>query len=271
METLIEAPINVVIFFAGIFGLMVGSFFNVVIWRMPREESVVFPPSHCTRCGYKIKFYENIPVLSWLWLKGKCKSCGVSIGFIYPLVEIFTGICAALCAYYFLYHPTLYPLDFMLGMTFLILVSIPIFVIDFKHYLIPDVLVFPGMLIGLGLSFLRGGQTPLQSLLGLIGGGGFLWLIGFVSSKILKKEAMGFGDVKLLAMCGALFGVKTALLGLMAASFLGTFFGLPMMWLRRLNSERQIPFGPFICLGVMLAGFFAERFLLWYLGLGSGE
>ena len=254
----------------GLFGLMVGSFFNVVIWRMPRGESVVWPPSRCTRCGYQIKSYENIPVLSWLLLRGKCKSCGVGISSEYPIVEAVTGIVAALTITFLIRSGDLYALDFKIAFTFLTLASIPIFVIDFRHFLIPDVLTLPGILLGLGISFLPGGLTPLQSLTGGAVAGLFLWLVGFSAGLILKKDAMGFGDVKLIAMSGALFGLQTAMFGLIFASLLGCVVGLPMMLFRRLNENRHIPFGPYICVGVLLSAIFGERILAWYMGLLSG-
>ncbi len=255
---------------AGLFGLMLGSFFNVVIWRMPRGESVVWPPSRCTRCGYQIKFYENIPVLSWLLLRGKCKSCGVGISSEYPIVEALTGIVSALTITYLIRSGEAHALDFKIAFTFLTLASIPIFVIDFRHYLIPDVLTLPGMVLGLAISFLPGGLTPLQSLTGGAVAGLFLWSVGFAAGLLLKKDAMGFGDVKLIAMSGALFGLQTAMFGLIFASLLGCLVGLPMMMLRRLNENRHIPFGPYICVGVLLSALFGEQILTWYLGLLGG-
>lgn len=253
--------------FGGIFGLMVGSFFNVVIYRMPRGESVVWPPSRCMGCGYRIKFYENVPVLSWVWLRGKCKSCGIPLSPQYPMVEALTGLVAALVSWYFLTAGAEFPWDFKIGVAFLALASIPIFVIDFRHFLIPDLLTYPGALLGLALSFLPGGQTPMQSLTGLAAAGGFLWLVGFVATLVLKKEAMGLGDVKLIAMAGALFGAPIALFGLIFASLLGCVVGVPMMLLRRLDEHRHIPFGPYICVGVILSAFFGQTALDWYMHL----
>lgn len=258
-------PYPLLVAFAGFFGLMVGSFFNVVIYRMPRGESVVWPPSRCTKCGYRIKPFENVPVLSWVLLRGKCKSCGVAISAEYPLVEAATGLLALLAGSYFLGPGSYHPLGFQIGFTFLLLASVPIFIIDFRHFLIPDLLNYPGMGLGLGLSFIPGGLTPLQSLIGCLGAGGFLWLVGFSASLLLKKEAMGFGDVKLIAMAGALFGVQTALTGLIFASMLGTMVGLPLLLLKRLGPSRHIPFGPYICMGVMVAAFFGEPLLHWYM------
>jgi leader peptidase (prepilin peptidase) / N-methyltransferase len=251
----------------GVFGLMIGSFFNVVIYRMPRGESVVWPPSRCMQCGYRIKSYQNIPVLSWLWLRGKCKSCGTPISVQYPLIEALTGLVAALVIGYFSSAGSQYPPDFKIGVTFLALASIPIFVIDFRHFLIPDLITYPGMLLGLGLSFLPNGMTPLQSLTGATVSGLFLWLVGYAASLLLKKEAMGLGDVKLLAMAGALFGAPTAFTGLIFASALGCIIGLPMLLLRRLDEHRHIPFGPYLCVGILIAAFFGQHLLDWYMGL----
>jgi leader peptidase (prepilin peptidase)/N-methyltransferase len=215
-----------------VLGLMAGSFFNVVIYRMPRGESVVWPPSKCQSCGYRIPFYFNVPVLSWLVLRGKCKSCGAPISAQYPLVEALTGLVAAGLAAFFAYAYADADLGFRIGFAYLVLTSIPIFVIDFRHFLIPDLLTYPGILLGLALSFLSGGIEPRQSLIGAVGAGALLWLLGFLASLAFKKEAMGLGDVKLVAMTGALFGIKTALFGLVFASILGCLVGVPMLLLR---------------------------------------
>jgi leader peptidase (prepilin peptidase)/N-methyltransferase len=206
-------------------------------------------------------------VISWLLLRGKCKSCGVPISAQYPLVEAATGILAAVIIGFFLNQGSEFPLDFKIGLTYLALASIPIFIIDFRHFLIPDVLTYPGIILGLGLSFLSGGLTPMQSFTGAAVSGLFLWLVGFAASLLLKKEAMGLGDVKLVAMAGALFGVQIALFGLIFASVLGCVVGLPLMLLRKLNEHRHIPFGPYICVGVLIAAFYGQRAMDWYLTL----
>lgn len=266
MESLSLLPLPISLAIAGIFGLMVGSFFNVVIYRMPRGESVVWPPSRCTKCGYRIKPFQNVPVLSWILLRGKCKSCGVPISIEYPLVEAITGLLAVAVVGYLLTLGSGHPVDFKIGFTYFVLAAIPIFVIDFRHFLIPDVLTYPGVALGLGLSFLPGGLTPLQSLIGGAGSGLFLWLVGFTASFLLKKEAMGLGDVKLIAMAGALFGIQAAMMGLVFASLLGSLVGVPMLLLRRLDNQHHIPFGPYICLGAMIAALYGDFLLAWYLG-----
>jgi leader peptidase (prepilin peptidase)/N-methyltransferase len=271
METALSTlPSWIPLLTAGLFGLIVGSFFNVVIYRMPLGKSVVWPPSSCTRCGYRIPFYENIPVLSWVILRGKCKSCGDSISVQYPLIEAFTGMVAVLTAYYLLGAGEGQPLDYKIAFAYLVLTSIPIFVIDFRHFLIPDVLTYPGILLGLGLSFIPGGLTPQQSLLGAGGAALFLWLIGFAASVLMKKEAMGLGDVKLVAMAGAMFGLQTALFGLIFASFLGCLVGIPLLAWKRLDEHHHIPFGPYICVGTLLSALFGRQFLDWYLGFLNG-
>lgn len=251
-----------------VFGFLLGSFFNVLIYRMPRDESVLWPPSHCTSCGHKVRPWENIPVLSYLVLRGRCSSCKSPIGPLYPLVELATGLLAAFLAVKaFGSWGERYPLSFVLGMAFFLLGSIPILVIDFKHFLIPDLVTLPGLALGLAFSFLPGGLSPGQSLLGALGAGGFLYLTGYVAGRLLKKEAMGFGDVKLLAMAGALFGFKTAMLGLLLASVLGCLVGFPLLLLRRLDGGHRIPFGPYLCAGIVLAAFYGQALLDWYFGL----
>lgn len=251
---------------AGVFGALLGSFFNVVIYRMPRGESVVWPPSKCPRCSRSIKPLENIPVLSWLFLRGKCAGCSLPISMQYPLVEAFTALWAMLLTSYLVVYNPSAAWDFRLGFLYLGLCTIPIAVIDLRHYLIPDLLNFPGLFLGLAAAFLPGGLTPWQSLTGAFVGGGFLFAVGFLAEKLLKKEAMGLGDVKLLAMAGAWFGVSTSLMGLMFAAFLGTVIGLPLMLSGKLNEQRHLPFGPFICVGVLLAAVYGEALLNWYLG-----
>jgi leader peptidase (prepilin peptidase) / N-methyltransferase len=259
-------PLPLLLIWALIFGSMLGSFFNVVIYRMPIGESVVWPPSRCPNCGRGVKALENIPVFSWVLLRGKCAGCANPISAQYPIIEAITGITAmAITAYLALWRPEA-AWDFRLGFLYLGLCTIPIAVIDFRHYLIPDLLNYPGMVLGLAAALLPGGLTFWESLLGAAGAGGFLFAVGFLAEKLLKKEAMGFGDVKLLAMCGAWFGLSTAMLGLLFAAFLGTVFGLPMLWLQRLNAERHLPFGPFICVGVLLAAIGGDVVLDWYLG-----
>lgn len=238
---------------AMVLGALVGSFFNVVVYRFPIGLSVIWPPSRCPVCERGIRPLENIPVLSWIFLRGRCAGCQTRISLEYPLVEATTSLTAGLLTAYLVFYMPLAPWDFRIGLLYLGLVSIPITLIDIRHYLIPDMLDLTGLVLGLALAFLPGGLTPLDSFLGAAISGGFLWSVGFVAERLLKKEAMGLGDVKLIAMCGALFGLGDTMLGLLFASFLGTLVGLPLLWLGRLGETKHLPFGPFICAGVLLS------------------
>jgi leader peptidase (prepilin peptidase)/N-methyltransferase len=252
--TLPSLPWPFWVVWAGIVGAMAGSFFNVVIYRMPRGESVVSPPSQCPRCGHRIRPWENIPVFSWLViLRGKCSGCSLPISVQYPLVEAATGLWAAAWAAWLLLGDAPPDPGFRIALLYFTLCCIPITVIDLRHYLIPDVLTLPGIALGCALALLPGGLAPWEGLLGAVVAGGGLWLIGFTASLLLRKEAMGLGDVKLLAMAGAAFGWQPTLLGLGIASVLGTIGGLPLLLFRKLNEERHLPFGPFICAGVLVA------------------
>ncbi len=259
-------PHPFVIAVAAVVGSMLGSFFNVVIYRVPRGESIVFPASRCPQCGHRIRPWENLPVLSWLWLRGRCSQCRARISAQYPLVEAATGLWAALLVGDLLRHPQ--PPGSAAAYLYFALCALPITLVDLRHYLIPDALTLPGILIAFALAFLPGGLTPWQALAGGFCAGLALWAVGAVSTRLLKKEAMGFGDVKLLALAGACFGWKAALLGLGVASVLGTLVGLPLLLARRLNAERHIPFGPFLCAGVLLAARFSGPLVNWYLHFG---
>ncbi|MCL2219132.1 MAG: prepilin peptidase [Chitinispirillia bacterium] len=251
-------------------GLCAGSFFNVLIWRIPRSESIAWPPSHCTGCGGKIKGYDNIPVVSYLILGGKCRYCKVRISPIYPLVEVLTA--AALVGFWILLDITIRQPWYMnivpaLQLASLVLL-IPIAVIDIRHYIIPDRFTLVFLALSLGAAFIPGGLSPIQSLLGLLAGGGSLFLMGVIGTYLLKKgDAMGMGDVKLMAWFGALFGAQAALLGIAFGALLGSVAGGVMILLKKLGDEHRIPFGPFLGAGTAVALFFGDPLLQWYLGL----
>lgn len=176
---------------AVITGLLFGSFFNVLIWRLPRDESIVWPPSHCTQCGKNIKPWENIPVLSFIFLMGKCSTCKTRISILYPLVEICTAIFAIVFALFFIKTMTI-PFSWFTVIPLLIqfiflLLMIPMTIIDLKHYIIPDQITLPFIITGLAISFLPGMTSPLSSIAGILVGGGFLYLTGWLGSVVLKK------------------------------------------------------------------------------------
>ncbi len=250
--------------FVFVMGAIVGSFLNVCILRIPKEESIVRPPSHCVSCQKSIQWYDNIPIISFLFLKGRCRECQKPIAWQYIIIETATALlfllfylCFGFSAVGFIY----------LTLTLLLLVES---VIDMRYQIIPDSITLPGILLGLCLSGLfpglHGGsrfwEGFLQSLLGIVAGGGFLYLIGSLFEKILKKEAMGGGDVKLLAMIGAFLGWKGVLWTAFAASFSGAFVGL---YYKFKTGEERIPFGPHLALGAFLFIFIGNQFIHWYL------
>ena len=253
----------------GFAGLCMGSFFNVLIWRIPRGESIAWPPSHCTGCGEKIRTYDNIPVISYLILGGKCRRCRSPISPVYPVVEVLTAI-TLIAAWKLLnvtlQHPWYMNLVQILRITSLLLL-IPISVIDIRHYIIPNRFTLPFLAFSLGLSFIPGDLSPIDSLLGALAGGGALFAVGLIGTYALKKgDAMGMGDVKLMAYLGALWGVKAALIGIAFGALLGSLAGGAMILARKLDDDHRIPFGPFLGAGTAAAIFAGDPLIQWYLG-----
>ncbi|MFA7204487.1 MAG: prepilin peptidase, partial [Candidatus Caldatribacteriota bacterium] len=230
-------------------GLVIGSFSNVCIYRIPRNESLVWPGSHCPKCSKQIKFYDNIPLISYIILKGKCRNCGEPIPLQYPIVELATGL--FYLALYLFYGLQLIALVYMMLCSVLIIISF----IDLKVEIIPDTISLPFIVIGFLLSFFLRNINPLDSMLGIITGGGSLLLVAIFGSKLFKKEAMGGGDIKLAAMIGAFFGWKLTLLSLFLSFFLGSIIGIIVLAASKDKSNNIIPFGPFIALGAMISMF----------------
>lgn len=247
-------------------GLSVGSFLNVLIYRLPRNESIIFPASHCPSCGKILKWWENIPLLSFLILKRRCRYCSTPISFRYPLVELLTALLFLTIFFHFgLSFRTLFALFFGV-----LLVAVG--VIDLKHQIIPNKLVFPGLGIGfVGLFLtallkedflpLAGKSSIFYSFLGLAGGGGFLFLFA-----LIKEEWMGGGDVKLAALMGLFLG-GYVFLALVLGSFVGAIVGLSLIISRRIERKTPIPFGPFLVLGALVTLFFGPQIFSFYLSL----
>ena len=232
---------------------------NVCIYRLPREESIVLPGSHCPHCDRPIKFYDNIPLFSYLLLKGKCRYCGVPISLQYPIVE---GVTAFFSLLMFLrYGPSLDYFFFFAFISGLILIT----VIDLFHQEIPDVVSLPGIGVGLIGSLILPQISFLQSLGGMLLGGGILFLVAFGSQWLFKREGMGGGDVKLLAMIGAFLGWKAVILTIFLSSLIGSIVGVLIMILKGKNFKYAIPFGPFLSLGAILSLFWGEQIVRWYL------
>ncbi len=251
-------PIIVFIYFAG---MCIGSFLNVCIYRIPESKSVVYPPSSCPNCGYQIRWYDNIPLLSYLWLKAKCRQCKIPISFRYPMIEVMTGLFALSVLF-----------RFGLGIESLIYFAftatmIVITFIDLDHQIIPDIISLPGIPIFFLASFWIPTMTWKDSLIGIVSGGGSLWLVAEIYMLIAKKEGMGGGDIKLLAMMGALIGWKGVLFTIFFSSAIGTFAGLAIMLHTRKNLKLAIPFGPFLAIGAMMYIFWGEKIIRWYLHL----
>lgn len=247
-----------------IFGAVVGSFLNVCIYRLPKGESIVFPSSHCPRCGFMIPFYDNIPIVSYLILRGKCRSCKAPIAFQYPLVELING-----CLTVFLFMK--FGLSFAFAVLFLFCSAMVVITfIDLEHQIIPDVISLPGIAVGFICSFFIPQLGWLNSLIGIVVGGGSLLLVAFVYELLTKKEGMGGGDIKLLAMMGAFFGWKAVPFIIFVSSLVGSVIGITVMLAQRKDSKLAIPFGPFLALGAVLYIFFGRQMILWYLNLSGG-
>ena len=242
------------------FGMCIGSFLNVCIYRLPSSMSIIKPSrSFCPQCKSAIKFYDNIPVFSYIWLKGRCRNCKASISLRYPLVELITGILAI--AILFLFGLTLEGLVYFIFISSLLVITF----IDIDHKIIPDIITLPGIPIGLLASFVLPAMTFISSLVGLLVGGGSLLLVAWVYSLITHKEGMGGGDIKLLGMIGAFLGWKGVIFTIFAASLTGTLVGIIVMLQKGKNLKFAIPFGPFLSIGAMSYVFFGEKVLFWYL------
>jgi len=254
---------NEIVIYLGAFiiGSMVGSFLNVCIYRLPRDESIVRPRSKCPQCVAKIAWYDNIPILSYLVLRGRCRSCRAKISSIYPLVEALNGVLAVAllrrygigpdAAIYFAFASALVVVTF----------------IDLEFQVIPDVISLPGILIGLLCAAVSGqGVTWLDSLLGALLGGGILFVVASTYALFTKREGMGGGDVKLLAMIGAFLGWKAVLFTLFSASVVGSVVGLFVAWRSGRGGKYPIPFGPFLAAGALAYLFWGMEIIACYSG-----
>ena len=287
--------------FVVLFGACIGSFLSVCIYRIPRDESIVRPRSHCPSCGKLIPWYFNIPVLSWLMLGGKCHYCKSRISPRYLILEVFTALLftvvwlqvfagltipedlgrawlthgndllAPPCWRYGLtplLHPALLPV-YWLVLWGLILGTF----VDLEHYILPDCVTIGGMVAGVVLSplvpelhFTASWSTALlRSVLGLAVGFGGLWLIAILGELAFKKEAMGFGDVKLMGAIGAFFGWKAVLFVLLSASLFGSIVGVGLIVLGKRQLQGRIPFGPFLALGTLIWMFWGRALVSAYM------
>jgi leader peptidase (prepilin peptidase)/N-methyltransferase len=239
------------------FGLVVGSFLNVCIYRLPLKESIVWPASRCTACGRPLDWFENIPVFAWAALGGRCRTCHTSISVMYPIVELVTG--ALFVGGYLLYGVTaLAFVRIAFGCAMIVL-----FVIDLQHRILPNVITVTGVPIGLALSFFLppGWQ---ESLIGLLLGGGVLYVIGEAYYRLRGIDGLGMGDVKMLAMIGAFLGWRLTLVTLIFASFTGAMAGMAMIASGRGGMKAALPFGTFLAVGAVVAAVAGDQLFNWY-------
>ncbi len=245
-------------FAAFLFGAVVGSFLNVCIYRLPQKESIILPASHCHACGTPIVWYDNIPLLSYLLLRGRCRFCGARFSFRYFLVELLTALLAVA-----LVHRLGLGVPILVYFAFTAALIIVTF-IDLDHRIIPDVISLPGVVVGILCSFFIPTVAPLSSLLGAGLGGGLLFLVAVTYQLVRGEEGMGMGDVKLLAMIGAFLGWRAIPIALLVASFTGSVVGVAAIAWQRAGSRYPIPFGPFLSFGALCYLFFGKEIIEWY-------
>jgi leader peptidase (prepilin peptidase) / N-methyltransferase len=243
-----------------LFGLVIGSFLNVVIHRLPRGESVAFPGSHCPACGAPIRAYDNVPVVSWLLLRGRCRACRAPISVRYPVIELTNGI---LWIGVFLRAPGW--ADFATG-AFLCSACIALLAIDAEFRILPDRITLTGIVVGIALSFFSHMRTPLSAIGGAALGAGGLFLLAFLWEKLRGVEAMGMGDVKMLGMVGALLGAPSVVVTVLIASVTGSLVGLALILVRRGSLQTALPFGVFLALGAIAAFFWGPALVDFYRG-----
>jgi leader peptidase (prepilin peptidase) / N-methyltransferase len=265
--------------FAFLFGLLIGSFLNVCILRIPREESIVLPPSHCPACGADIKPYDNIPVVSWLILRGRCRKCKAPISAQYPAVELLTGLLFAGC--YLMFGLSFEALKWAVFAALMIVLTVT----DLRERILPDVVNFTGLGLALLLSLftapvdgsagwiamrLFGASLPMpvlslaDALIGAAAASGLLWFVAEGYFRLRGREGMGLGDVKMMAMAGAFLGLQRAMLTILLGSLLGSLIGAAVIAIRRKGRDFELPFGTFLGAGAILVVFFGSMTLDWY-------
>ena len=243
------------------YGAIIGSFLNVCIARLPDGRSVVRPPSHCPKCQSFLAWYENIPILSYLFLAGRCRTCRVRISAIYPAVEVLTGALAV--ALFLRLGPTLAFAGYFAFAAALVVITF----IDLDHQIIPDVISLPGIVVGLAFSLVSPLVTPFDALVGALAGGGTLLAVAWLYKTFRGQEGMGGGDIKLLAMIGAFLGWKSIFVTLFVGSVIGSIIGVVVMLYEGADTKLAIPFGPFLAGGALVYLFWGDRILAFYFGV----
>lgn len=244
---------------AGLFGLVIGSFLNVCIFRLPKGTSVVFPPSACGSCKRPLRWFENIPVVSWAVLGGKCARCRAPISLQYPLVELATGLLFAVTVW-------VTPAGPLLAARLLFACALVVlFAIDLEHQILPNAITVPGIVLGVAFSLVAPPGWR-ASVLGALLGGGILYAIAEGYYRVRGEDGLGMGDVKMLAMIGAFLGWQGMLLTLVLASFAGAAVGVAMIALQRGSMKYALPFGTFLAVGALVAMLAGQPIIDWYVG-----
>jgi len=249
------APILIISF---IMGACIGSFLNVCIFRIPESKSIVSPGSACPKCSTYLKFYDNFPIISYIVLLGKCRTCSEPISVRYPLVELLTGLLAVACVIRFGIT-----IDCFIYYIFICALVVITF-IDLDHQIIPDVISLPGIPIGLMASLLLASLSFKDSLIGMLIGGGSLFLVAWGYQFITGKEGMGGGDIKILAMIGAFIGWQGVCFTIFVASATGSLIGAVLMLFAKKDLKFAVPFGPFLSIGAIAYLFFGPELIFWY-------
>lgn len=282
IDRAIDVPIPIACAFLGVVGAIIGSFLNVVIHRLPREQSIVFPNSACPKCRKPIKAYDNIPILSYLVLGGRCRQCGVHISSRYPAVEALTAILFAAVTWHDgLSLALAFDLAFAASMVALVF-------IDAEHMILPNAITYPGIIFAIIARILVpylagpahfddlpqllnafptlpvGLVSVIGAVIGALAGGGSLWLMGFMWEKLRGVEAMGFGDVKMMFMVGAFLGWRLTILTILLGALTGSIAGIVMMYRRGRNLQMMLPFGIFLGIGSIVSLLFGARMIAWY-------
>ena len=244
---------------AGLLGACIGSFLNVVIYRLPRGQSLATPPSRCPKCGYRLKWFDNIPVLGWLLLGGRCRECRNRISIQYPIVELITAVLFVIVVW------VTPPGPLLVTRLLLLCILIALFGIDLEHQILPNSITLPGIAAGLLLSTIAPPGWR-DALIGIVLGGGVLYAIAWSYYLWRREEGLGMGDVKMLAMIGAFLGWKMVLVTLVLSSFSGALIGVGLIALQRGTMKLALPFGTFIAAGAVAAMLVGQPLADWYAG-----
>jgi leader peptidase (prepilin peptidase) / N-methyltransferase len=283
IDRALDVPLPVASAFMAMVGAIIGSFLNVVIHRIPREQSIVFPNSSCPKCKAAIKPYDNIPIISYLILRGRCRNCGVHISSRYPAVEALTAVLFAAVTWHDRLSLAL-PFDLIFAAVMLALIFI-----DAEHMILPNAITYPGILFALLtrilVPYLAGpahfddlpqlmnswpalpvwAVSLIGAAIGALAGGGSLWLMGFMWEKLRGVEAMGFGDVKMMLMVGAFLGWRLTILTILLGALSGSIAGIFVMYRRgSRNMQMMLPFGIFLGIGSIVSLLFGTRIIVWY-------